>query len=413
MVDSPPHVLVWSSLFPSPTQPQAGVFIRERMFRVADELRLTVISPQPWFPLQSLIRKIKPHFRPEAPEHEWQSGIDVFRPRYFSVPGIFKSLDGWLMSVGARKTVRRLRRQGRVDLIDAHFAYPDGYAASRVADEIGVPFTLTLRGTEVRHACDPRLRTKVISALRRANTVFAVSSSLRDLALELGVPAERTLVVGNGVDAGRYFPMPREQARRALGLPPDASVVITVGGLVERKGYHRVIACLPELSAQFPTLHYLAVGCAGPEGDFTTQLEHQVEHLGLRDRVHFTGGLPAEGVRQALSAADVFVLSSRNEGWANVLLEAMACGLPVVASDVGGNAEVVCRPEVGCIVPFDDHAALASALSRALSIAWDRAAIRRYAEEHDWQKRVMVLVSELRRVADAAQRSSAESADAS
>jgi glycosyltransferase involved in cell wall biosynthesis len=413
MADSRPHILVWSSLFPSPAQPQAGIFIRERMFRVAQDLPLTVISPQPWFPLQSLIRKFKPHFRPETPRHERQSGIDVFRPRYLSVPGVFKHLDGWSMAAGARNTVRHLQRQGRVDLIDAHFAYPDGYAASRVAGELGVPLTLTLRGTEVRHTRDTRLRKRVVSALHHACKVFTVSSSLRELALELGMPAERTLVVGNGVEARRYLPLPQQQARRALGLPADARVLITVGGLVERKGYHRVIACLPELRAQFPKLHYLAVGCAGPEGDFTPQLEHQVQRLGLQDHVHFTGALPTEGVRQALSASDVFVLASRNEGWANVLLEAMACGLPVVASDVGGNAEVVCRPEVGSIVPFDDHAALVRALRRALTQAWDRAAIRQYAEENDWQARVRVLVSELRRVAGMGRPVAAETFDAS
>lgn len=141
-------------------------------------------------------------------------------------------------------------------------------------------------------------------------------------------------------------------------------------------------------------------------------LERQIQRLGLQNHVHFTGALPADGVRQALSASDVFVLSSRNEGWANVLLEAMACGLPVVASDVGGNAEVVCRPEVGSIVPFDDHVALLKALSGALTQAWDRVAIRQYAEENDWQARVPVLISKLRRVAVLKQPLAAETADA-
>lgn len=399
MTDVRPNILVWSSLFPSPAQPQAGIFIRERMFRVARELPLTVISPQPWFPLQGLIRRFKPHFRPAMPAYERQSGVDVYRPRYFSVPGVFKQFDGWLMAVGARHTIRRLQREGRVELIDAHFAYPDGYAASRISRELGVPLTLTLRGTEARHARDPQLRSRVIDALCGARRVFTVSSSLRDLALELGLPVERTRVVGNGVDANRFRPLPRAEARRAFGLQAEAKVLVTVGGLVERKGFHRVIACLPELMAQFPNLHYLAVGSAGPEGDCRPQLEQQVRSLRLQGRVHFTGALPLEGVRRALSASDVFVLSSRNEGWANVLLEAMACGLPVVASDVGGNAEVICRPDLGIIVPIDDSRALEQALREALTRDWNRAAIRRYAEDNDWQARVQVLVAEFRRIA--------------
>lgn len=399
MADRRPSILVWSSLFPNPAQPQASIFIRERMFRVGCELPITVVSPQPWFPLQGLIRRIRPHFRPEMPRHEQQAGIDVFRPRFLSVPGILKGLDGLMMAIGARGTVRRLHQAGRADIIDAHFAYPDGYAAARVASRLKVPLTLTLRGTEPRHARDPALRPMVVAALRSARRVFAVSSSLREVAIALGLPADRVRVIGNGVDSTLFRPVPRADARRALGIAYDARVIITVGGLVERKGFHRVIACMPELLEANPNLHYLAVGAAGPEGDFTAELKQQVASLGLERRVHFLGALPPERVRQALSAADVFVLSSRNEGWANVLLEAMACGLPVVATDVGGNAEVVCRAELGTIVPFNDQPALARALRHVLRRPWDREAIRRYAEDNDWQARVPILLEEFRRVA--------------
>jgi glycosyltransferase involved in cell wall biosynthesis len=392
-------VLVWSSLFPGPAQPQAGIFIRERMFRVGAQLPLTVISPQPWFPLQGLIRLFRPHFRPVQPRREEQSGIEVLRPRYFSVPGLLKRYDGWFMALGARATVRRLRRAGRATVIDAHFAFPDGYAATLVARQEGLPCTITLRGTETRHARDPALRRRLVAALRSASRVFSVSASLKRLATEVGLPEAAVLVVGNGVDSQRFRPMPRAEARSALGLDEQAQVLVTVGGLVERKGYHRVIACLPGLLAEFPNLHYLCVGSAGPEGDFSAVLEAQVAQLGLGSRVRFLGAMPPEAVRGVVAAADVSVLATRNEGWANVLLEAMACGVPVVATDVGGNAEVICREDLGTIVPFDDPAALLQALREALRRDWDRAAIREYALQNDWSTRVPVLVDEFRRVA--------------
>jgi glycosyltransferase involved in cell wall biosynthesis len=396
MPDGRPAILVWSSLFPNPAQPQAGIFIRERMFRVGAHLPITVISPQPWFPLQGLIRFFRPHFRPTLPRFERQLGVDVYRPRYFSVPGMLKSLDGSFMARGAYRTVRALHRAGRVDLIDAHFAYPDGYAAVAVARRVAVPSTITLRGTESRHAQAAGLRRRLVAALSQATRVFAVSESLRALAISLGIAAERVRTVGNGVDSDKFAPHACAAARIALGIPADAKVLITVGGLVERKGFHRVIACLPRLLGTFPTLHYLAVGSAGPEGDYSAHLQAQVQELGLTERVHFLGALPPLRVCEALSAADVFVLSTRNEGWANVLLEAMACGLPVVATDVGGNAEVICRADLGTIVPFGDGDALARALAQALGQNWDRAAIRRYAEENDWQQRVTTLLEEFR-----------------
>lgn len=398
MSDRRPSLLVWSSLFPNPSQPQAGIFIRERMFRVAEFLPLTVISPQPWFPLQGLLRKLRPHFRPAMPRQEMQSGIEILRPRYFSVPGVLKRLDGAFMALGARATVRRLRSEGRADVIDAHFAYPDGYAATRVGRQLHAPVAVTMRGTEVRHTADRLLSRKVRTALRDADRVFAVSESLRQLALDLGVAPDHVRVVGNGVDAERFKPSNREESRRVLGIPQDARVLITVGGLVERKGFHRVIECLPDLCAAFGNLHYLAVGSAGPEGDFSRVLREQVTTLKLEDRVHFLGGLAPDRVREALSAADVFVLASRNEGWANVLLEAMACGLPVVATDVGGNREVIRDATLGTVVPFGDRAALLRGLRDSLVTSWDRAAIRRYAEENDWRYRVQDLLQEFRRM---------------
>jgi teichuronic acid biosynthesis glycosyltransferase TuaC len=397
--DRRPRVLVWSSLFPSPRQPQAGIFIRERMFRVGRELPITVIAPQPWFPFQGLIRRFRPGFRVPAPAHEVQQGIDVFRPRFLCVPGILKRLDGLLMAACVLWTVRRLRRQDRVDVIDAHFAYPDGFAATLVARWVRVPCLVTLRGTEVRHSADPVLKPLLLSALHRATFVITVSDSLRRLALSLGIPQDKVMVVGNGVDSTGFAPMDRVEAKAGCGLEPSSKALITVGGLVERKGFHRVIACMPGLLQRHPQLHYLIVGSAGPEGDYSSQLKQQVRDLGLDGRVHFLGSLPPDRVRTVLSAADVSVLATRNEGWANVLLESMGCGVPVVATDVGGNAEVVCRPDLGTIVPFGDHDALLAALDVALSRDWDAASIRQYAVENDWSARVPALVQRLEHVA--------------
>lgn len=393
-----PNIVVFSTLFPHPGQPNAGVFIRERMFRVAAQLPLLVVAPQPWFPLQGLIRRWRPHFRPSAPLHEEQYGVEVYHPRFFSVPGLFKSLDGLFMALASYRLMRKLRRAGRLDVIDAHFAYPDGYAATLLGRWLGVPVTITLRGTEPRHSTDKSLRPKVMAALHAAAKVFSVADSLRRLALGLGVPVERTLVVGNGVDAEKFRPMDQAQARQQLGLPADAQVLISVGGLCERKGFHRVIDCLPELRAQHPQLHYLIVGGPSAEGDNFVELRQQVERLGLQDCVHFLGAMPSDQLRLPLSAADVFVLATRNEGWANVFLEAMACGLPVVTTDVGGNAEVVCEPALGTVVPFGDQSALTSALAHAFVCVWDRPYILQYARNNSWDSRVEILVREFRQL---------------
>jgi glycosyltransferase involved in cell wall biosynthesis len=251
-----------------------------------------------------------------------------------------------------------------------------------------------LRGTEVRHAASPALRQKLAVALRRAQRIFAVSASLRTLAVNLGIPEGKVRVVGNGVDTVRFRPVPRAEARSRLGLPIDAPVLVTVGGLTERKGFHRVIELLPQLRQHLPGLRYLVVGGPSAEGDWGPRLQEQVRELGLQEAVHFLGPVAPNELRWVLGAADVFVLATRNEGWANVILEAMACGLPVVTTDVGGNREVVCRSELGSVVPFGAPDALKQALVYALSRSWDPKCLVDYAKDNEWDGRVAELVAE-------------------
>jgi teichuronic acid biosynthesis glycosyltransferase TuaC len=216
------------------------------------------------------------------------------------------------------------------------------------------------------------------------------------------VPPERTLVVGNGVDLSRFRPLPRADQRRALGLEADAPVLVSVGGLCERKGFHRVMAELPALRQRHPGLRYLVVGGASPEGDWSERLRKLAAELQLEDCVVFAGAQPPDRLAQWLSAADVFVLATRNEGWANVFLEAMACGLPVVTTRVGGNAEVVNEPWLGEVVDFGDAVALQDAMQRALVQPWDRGLIRAHAEANTWDRRIDVLEREFRAFAPGA-----------
>lgn len=393
-----PRLVVFTTLFPHPGQPNAGVFIRERMFRVGQILSLVVVAPVPWFPLQGLIRLFRPHFRPAAPRHEVQQGIDVYHPRFVSVPGIFKAWDGLFMALGSYRLLARLHQQSGFDIIDAHFAYPDGYAATLLGRWLKLPVTITLRGTEVPLSKFEGRRQRIVKALKNAVRIFTVSESLKQHAVSFGIDAEKIRVVGNGVDIKKFYPLPRNEARNDLGLSGDAPVIISVGALVERKGFHRVIECLPYLRGMFPCLRYLIVGGAGPEGGLTKQLRQQVKDLSLEETVVFLGQMPSDKLNVALSAADLFVLSTRNEGWANVFLEAMACGLPVVTTDVGGNAEVVNNPKLGTIVPFGDQQLLCRAIEDALRKNWDREAIIAYARANSWDDRVGILEGEFRRI---------------
>ncbi|MFC1630582.1 glycosyltransferase [Pseudomonadota bacterium] len=383
-----PGLLVFSSLFPHSGAPNAGVFIRERMFRVGATLPVTVVSPQPWFPGQGFLRIFRPHFRRPAPKSEIQSGIETF----FSFPGIFKQYDGLFMAISSYRTLRRLKKRTGFNLVDAHFAYPDGYAAILLGKWLKVPVTITLRGTEIPHSRNPKLRPLLVRALKDSTRLFSVSESLRQHAISLGIDPDKITVVGNGVDTNKFSPVLKTEARRQLGLSDTDTVLVSVGALVERKGFHRVIEVLPNLLKIYPNIKYLIVGGAGPEGDWGEHLRNQVSSLKLDGTVIFSGAMPSDKLKVPLSAADVFVLATSNEGWANVFLEAMACGLPVVTTDVGGNREVVCRNELGTVVPFGDTQKLERALARALDRKWDTEEILSYAANNSWDLRVEVLI---------------------
>lgn len=394
MAKPEPRIVVLTTLFPHAGQPTAGLFIRERMFRVARVLPVTVVAPAAWFPFQGFLRRWKPHFRPHVNATETQEGIEVRRPRFLSVPGAFKWLDGFFLALCCLPTMLRLKRSFGFTMIDAHFAYPEGYAATLLGRWLHVPVSITLRGTEVPLARDPRRRRRIIAALQNATRVFSVSESLKRHAIALGASGDTIMVVGNGVDMDKFHRLDRKVARQQLRLPVDAPVLVSVGALVERKGFHRVIECLPTLRKRLPGLRYLVVGGSGPEGDWGARLRRDVIDLGLQECVVFLGILAPEDLHVPLSAADVFVLATRNEGWANVFLEAMACGLPVVTTDVGGNAEVVADEKLGILVPFGDPDRLAKALTDALTRKWDREAIVAYAENNSWDHRVTTLAEE-------------------
>lgn len=382
------HIVVFSSLFPSRIQPNAGLFVRERMFRVGERISLTIVAPTPWFPLQSLLKRWRPHFRPGAPRHEIQSGHDVWYPRFFSIPRVFKQFDGLAMALGALPRMLALKRAGRLDLIDAHFGYPDGYAASLLSKWLNVPLTITLRGSERTYVESPAFRKRIAAGLRRALRAIGVSQSLCQLASSLGVAPDRIIQIPNGVDSAKFHPVDRKQARERLNISADAPVIISVGWLIERKGFHRVIDCLPELIDYHPGLRYLIVGGATGADSMEAALRQQVSRLNLDQHVRFLGPMEQSEINWALSAADLFVLATRREGWANVFLEAMACGLPVITTDVDGNAEVVCRPELGMLVPFGDHSALRNAIDQGLNQDWERARIREYALANSWDRRI-------------------------
>lgn len=384
-------VLTVSTIYPGERTPGAGVFIHERQRSMPDGVDVTVARMRPTFPL---IGRLRPHLAAPPPT-EQKDGLTIHDVPFRYVPGVLKQLDG----VGLARALGRFVGSGieKPDLLDAHFAYPSGFGALRTARSLGVPVTVTLRGTIGSYLGDAR-RGPIVETLREADRVISVSQSLADLADEVAGDALGVHVIPNGVDTATFGPGEREAARAELGWPQDRPVILTVGGLVPRKGMHRVIEALDNPLVRELDVLYVVVGSGGVEGDYGTTLRTLVADRGLERHVRFAGAVAHAELPVRYRAADVFVLATSNEGWANVLQEALACGTPVVTTDVGGNREVVGDESHGSVVPFGDGEALAEALASALDRSWDRDAIARWGRRRDWRdvgREVAAVYSEL------------------
>jgi glycosyltransferase involved in cell wall biosynthesis len=375
-------ILTFSSLYPNNRQPSHGIFVENRLRQLlcyAPEISATVVAPVPWFPSDN------PRFGSYAEfagvhKHERRHGIEVWHPTYPVIPKIGMQLSPWLMYRAARGRVRSLREDGfDFDLIDAHYFYPDGVAAMRLAQEFDRPFVVTGRGTDLNLIPRyPAAREKILRVTGAAAHMITVAAALKDYLIEMGVADDRVSVLRNGVDLD-FFHLAehREPIRERLGFDARPTL-LSVGHLIERKGHHLAIEAMREL----PEMQLVIAG-DGPEA---AALRGLVARWSLADRVSFAGRLDQESLREHYQAADALILASSREGWANVLLESMACGTPVVATPVDGTPEVVAARAAGQLTSDRSAGAIVLALRRLFDDLPAPAATRAYAEGFDWDE---------------------------
>jgi teichuronic acid biosynthesis glycosyltransferase TuaC len=377
--NGPLKILTVTSLYPNAIRPNHAVFVENRLRHLLAERNISakVVAPVPWFPLHWRAFGRYAEFG-RVPPREHRFGIEVLHPRYPVIPKVGMSIAPLLMYAWTRSTVARVMKEGYdFDLIDAHYFFPDGVAAVLLGREFGKPVTITARGTDINLIPRYRLARRMIGwAARRAAVLIAVCQALKNAMAELGIDPDRVCVLRNGVDIKVFKPVDAGPFRQTHGLQPP--VLLSVGGLIPRKGHDLVIRALPKI----PKATLMIAG-DGPESAALKQL---VRSLGLEDRVRFLGSVPHHQLRSVYSAADVLVLASDREGWPNVLLEAMACGTPVAATNIWGNPEVVAAPEAGRLIPRRDSDSIAGTVRELLADPPNRAKTRTYAERFGWDE---------------------------
>jgi glycosyltransferase involved in cell wall biosynthesis len=372
-------LLTFSTLFPNTERPGHGIFVETRLrhLMASGEVDARVVAPVPWFPSRHPRFGAYARFA-KVPRDETRFGIDVEHPRYALLPKMGMTLAPFLLAHAVKPVLRRIIDDGYdFDAIDAHYFYPDGVAAVMLGWHFNKPVVITARGSDITLLPRHRLPRKMIQwAAKKAAGIVTVCEALRTEIITLGVEATRVVSLRNGVDLALFRPVDREAVRAKLQM--HQFTLLSVGNLAPVKSHDLTISAL----ALLPDVRLMIAG-SGPE---LPRLQALAAQLHVADRVTFLGALPQEALRNFYGASDALVLASSREGWANVLLESMACGTPVIASNVWGTPEVVAQADAGILMPERTAAGVAAAVNALRAHYPDRAATRRYAERFSWDE---------------------------
>jgi teichuronic acid biosynthesis glycosyltransferase TuaC len=357
------NILILSHMFPNCRDWSSGVFVLEQAKRLrAAGINAIVVSPIPWAPrslgFHPSVRKYM-----EMPKHTTIEGFSVEYPRVPTLPrrrGF--SLSGLLFYLSCRRLVRKLLTRTNFDLIHAHTMIPDGFGAILLGREFHLPVVCTAHGSDI--LAYPRESRAVGGAtkwvLRRAGHLIAVSEDLKRR-IQAMVGEREVHVAHNGADAEIFGTIARSTARLALGLPLDKKIICFVGYLRPEKGLDFLLEAFSRLGRTDTIL------CLVGDGPLRNALTLQVHRLGISGACVFTGAQLHGRIPVWLAAADCLVLCSLNEGLPTILPEAMLCGVPVIATPVGGVPEIVRPLQTGLLVPPGDPVALADAMTKVLS----------------------------------------------
>jgi teichuronic acid biosynthesis glycosyltransferase TuaC len=373
------RTVTFSTLYPNCVQPRNGIFIEQRLRHLMEtgEVESHVVAPVPWFPWPH------PFFGSygdcaRVPYYEERHGIPIYHPRYPRLPKVGLSSAPLMMATAVKPVLEGMIERGfDFDLIDAHYVYPDGVAAVILGQHFGKPVVMSVLGDDV--ITYPKFlipRSLLLWAVDHALGITSVCEALKRRLVDWGAPEGKVRVVLHGVDLELFQPVDRDEVRQRLGL--SGTVLLSVGHATPRKGHHLAIEALKDL----PEATLLIAG----DGWYEATLRGLAASLGVEDRVRFLGQVDQEDLKEYYGVADALVLASSREGIANVLLEAMACGTPVIATDVWGTPEAVTCPDAGVLMTARTVPALVEAARRLFDHYPDRAATRRHAASFPWER---------------------------
>ncbi|MBF0446317.1 MAG: glycosyltransferase family 4 protein, partial [Magnetococcales bacterium] len=337
-------ILTFTSLFPHVGNPTQGLFVMERLrhLNASGQVEIKVVAPLPWFPFTH--KKLNPYAwrAKNSAKEESSHGLTIYHPRYFLIPKLGMYMSPLSMALASLPILKKTVAQGYdFDLIDAHYFYPDGIAATILGKLLNKPVIITARGSDLNQLPNYFIPKKLIKwAANSADGLITVCAALKKPLQDMGIDESTITVLRNGVDLEKFTPQDPTPLRKRLGI--TSTTLLSVGYLIDRKGHDLIIRAMEKLEA----CNLLIAG----DGPNREELLLLIKELGLENRIKLLGEIPHTELIVYYGAVDALVLASSREGWANVLLEAMACGTPVVASKAWGTPEVVANADAGVLM---------------------------------------------------------------
>ncbi|HXJ06276.1 MAG TPA: glycosyltransferase [Candidatus Acidoferrum sp.] len=355
-------VTVVTSDFPIPNEPYRGHSEYQILLALSKLAEVNVLCPFPRYP-----KWFQPSYDYRVPDLSFSPpGVATRYFEYPAIPGLTRCINGFVCA----RFLEAFFRDNIPQVACNFWLYPEGYATVAVARRLGIPAILGSIGSDLNRIPDPASRWLTRLAMKRAEFVVTKSEHLRQKAIRMGINARKVRTVRNGCDPSVFHLAVRSAARAQLALDNEVELVLFVGRLDTKKGIGELLEAFASLASRRPNLRLAYVG-DGPGGE---QLRSKARHLALEDRVILVGACPSLKVAQWLAAANVLALPSYNEGYPNVVIEALSCGRPVIATNVGGILELV-NGESGILIPPRDSRALACAIEKAMDRHWDEHSI--------------------------------------
>jgi len=385
-------ILFLSSQFPNRAEPNSASFNRQQVESLCQRCDVVVVAPIPWFPFKKF--KIKRDDRKRLFEKEKLFGTDVYHPPFFYIPKTFRLIYGFLYFICVYPLCLDIYRRFKFEAIYVTWAYPDGFAAMLLARALRKPFLIKVHGSDININFKYSMRKRLILyVLKRANKIFTVSASLKDKLVANGIPEQNISVLYNGVDTEKFKPMPQWEARKSLGITYKGKIILFIGNLKKTKGIEYLVSAMAKMDGKSGNRMLFIVGC-GPDKFFFDTL---IRKEGLEGTVVMAGEYIHSKIPLWINSCDVLCLPSLTEGLPNVILEALACGKPVVATDVGGVREIFRGNDIpGKLVIPKSASDLTKAIFEVLSATWDAHEIAKCVKDFSWDNNARSLNGDLK-----------------